>query len=166
MCFTRYKLVLWALFAACLYVLLAYTVPAVTLIAILNGIFLGVAVAVTIVYAPLIWFSMFKFKFDRVSQLSVGIGLLWFSVIAQRFWSFLFRYKGSPEAWLNGYFISAIGFVSIIAGILFVTAPAYPPDPPIEPIDLWGGNRKLLIVLGLLGGISTFVLSIYPGIDF
>jgi hypothetical protein len=164
--FTRYKLAMWAVFAVCLYALLAYTVPAVMLIAVLNGIFLGVAVAVTIVYAPLIWFSMFKYKFDRVSQLSVGIGLLWFSVIAQRFWSFLFRYNGSPESWLNGYFISAIGFVSIIAGVLFVTAPAYPDEPPLTPIDLWGGNRKLLILLGLAGGVTTFVLSIYPGIDF
>jgi hypothetical protein len=166
MCFTRYKLAMWAFFAFSVYVLLAYFVPSVTLIAILNGVFLGVAVAVTIVYAPLIWFSIFKFKFDRVSQLSVGIGLLWFSVISQRFWSFLFRYYGSQQDWLNGYFISAVTFVSIIAGGLFVTAPGYPPEPPIEPIDLWGSNRRLLTLLGIIGGVAAFALSIYPGINF
>ncbi len=163
---TRYRLIMWAVIALLIYTLLALTVPPPMLIAILNGVFLGVAVAVTIVYAPLVWFTIFKFKFDRVSQLAVGIGLLWASVIAQRFWSFLFRYNGSPASWLNGYFISAVTFASIVAGILFVTAPGYPPESRPIPVELWGANRKLLTVLGTIGGVTTFVLSIYPGINF
>lgn len=166
MIFTRYRLAMWALFLAGVYFLLALLVKPALLIVIFNGVFLGVAVAVAIVYTPLVWFTLFKYKFDRVAQLSVGIALLWINVIGQRFWSFLFRLNGSPESWLYGHFLSFITFVAIVGGALFVTAPGYPSDTKITPIDAWGENRNLLLGLGFIGGLTTFVLSVWPGVNF
>lgn len=164
MSFTRFRLAMWALVAALLFTVIEWLVPNAAVIAIFNGIFLGVIVAIGIVYAPLVWYSLKLNRFDRVSQLSVGIGLLWLSTAVARGWSFYFRYKGAPQAWQNSWVISLIAYLAIIGGALFVTAPGYPPVDATEPIALWGANRKLLLTLGAIGGITTFVLSVYPGI--
>ena len=155
---------MWALVMAVFFVLLQWLVPDQALIAILNGIFLGVIVAIGIVYAPLVWFTLKYGRLDRVSQLSVGIALLWLSTAIARAWSFIYRYNGAPIDWQNSWVVSLIAYLAIIGGALFVTAPGYPASSENEPIVLWGANRKLLLALGAIGGITTFVLSVYPGI--
>lgn len=162
--FTRLRLTMWAFLAGAFFVLLHMVVPVNALIAILNGIFLGVIVAVGIVYFPLIWFAFKHGKLDRVSQLSIGIALLWLSTAIARGWSFYFRYNGTPDIWRDHWIVSLIAYLAIIGGALFVTAPGYPALAEEEPFVFWGANRKLLLILGAIGGITTFVLSIYPGV--
>lgn len=163
---TRSKLILWAFVLAAIYTVIAMVVPSVHLIIVLNGVFLGIVVAVTIVYSPLIWLTLGRKEFDRVGQLSVGIGLLWLSIAGQRLWSSVFNYYKAPMEWVNHPVTGAITFVAIVGGCLFVTAPGYPPKTSIEPVELWGANRRLLLILGSLGGMLAFVLSVYPGIRF
>ena len=157
---------MWALLAVVFFGVLQAFVPEADLIAILNGVFLGVIVAIGIVYGPLVWFTYRKGRLDRVSQLSIGIGLLWLSTAIQRAWSFYYRYNGSPQEWQNSWIVSLVAYLAIIGGALFVTAPGFPPISAEEPIELWGANRKLLLTLGFIGGFTTFVLSVYPGIRF
>lgn len=163
---TRSKLIMWAFVLAAVYMIAAIIVPSVRLIVVLNGIFLGIVVAVTIVYAPLIWSTLGRKEFDRVGQLSVGIGLLWASIASQRLWSSVFNYYQAPIEWINHPITGAITFMAIVGGCLFVTAPGYPPKTSIEPVELWGANRRLLLILGSLGGMLAFVLSVWPGIRF
>lgn len=164
MSFTRFRLAMWALAALAFYILLEAVMPNGVLLAILNGVFLGVIVAIGIVYAPLVWFTFVSGKLDRVSQLSVGIGLLWTSTAIQRAWSFYFRYNGAPDSWIDSPVVTFVAYLAILGGALFVTAPGFPSEAANEPIVLWGKNRKLLLILGTIGGTTTFLLSVYPGI--
>lgn len=162
--FNKSRLILWAITFLFIFVLLDYLIPTLALLTILNGVFLGVVVAVTIVYSPLVWYTINKRSLDRVSQLSFGIGLLWMSIAAQKLWWSVFHYYGEPDAWRNSTVSAAISFLAIIGGCLFVTAPGYPPETSLEAVELWGGNRKLLLTLGAIGGTTAFILSIWPGI--
>lgn len=154
---------LWAWPLLALFILLTTFVPRIALMTILNGIFLGVVVAVVIVYTPLVWVTIRKRKFDRVAQLSLGIGLMWLSVAGNRLYWIVWHSYGMPDEWRSNPFLTACVFVSIIGGCLFVTAPGYPPEGSLEPVEFWGHNRNLLLFFGVLGGLLTFGLSLYTG---
>lgn len=157
---------LWAWPLTALFVVLSTFVPRVQLMTILNGVFLGVVVAIIIVYSPLIWFTVRKGKFDRVAQLSLGIGLMWLSIAGNRLYWIVWHNYGAPQSWQSNPFLAALVFISIVGGCLFVTAPGYPPEGSLEPAEFWGRNRNLLLILGVLGGIVTFGLSVFTGNAF
>jgi len=160
------KVFSWAWLIAGLFSIVAYFVPRVLLTSVLNGMFLGVFVAVAIVYMPLVWYSVRKGSFDRVSQLSVGIALLWVSVAGQRIYWLIWQANGLPQSWQFNQLLSGLILLSIIGGGLFVTAPGYPPDGVSDPIGVWGANRRLLLWLGALGGLITFAASLCSGYTF
>jgi len=162
--FTRFRLAMWATIALAFFGVLQVCIPDRALIAILNGVFLGVIVAIAIVYTPLVWYTLRGARMDRVSQLSTGIALLWLSTAIQRAWSFYFRYQGAPPSLMDSWVVSFVAYLAIIGGALFVTAPGYPSSTANTSIELWGANRKLLLTLGAIGGLTTFALSVYPGI--
>lgn len=163
MTFDRMRLGLWALGLAVAFMLLSTFIPRVMLLTILNGIFLGIVAATLIVYSPLIWLTFRKVGFDRVSQLSLGVGLLFLSIAAQRLYWIIWHVYGTPASWQSNPVLAGIAYVSIIGGALFVTAPGFPPANSPEPIVLGGSNRKLLLILGGLGGVVTFVVSVTTG---
>lgn len=163
MIFDRMRLGMWALALALVFVVLSTFVPRVTLLTILNGVFLGIVAATLIVYSPLIWLTFRKVGFDRVSQLSLGVGLLFLSIASQRLYWIIWHIYGTPPSWQSNPVLAAIAFVSIIGGALFVTAPGFPPANSPEPIVLGGSNRKLLLILGGLGGVVTFIVSVTTG---
>jgi hypothetical protein len=160
------KVFMWAWFLAGVFTLLALTVPRLQLMTILNGVFLGVVVAVIIVYSPVIWFTARKGRFDRVAQLSLGIGLMWLSIAGNQLYWIVWHYYGAPQSWQSNPFLASLVFLSIIGGCLFVTAPGFPPEGSLEPKEFWGTNRNLLLFFGVLGGIVTFGLSVFTGNAF
>lgn len=155
------KVASWAVILTALFAIVSTLVPRVEFLTILNGIFLGIATAVIIVYSPLGWYSLRKNRTDRASQLALGIGLLWFSIFGQRLYWIVWHYHGSPLSWQSNPFLAFMAFLAIIGGSLFVSAPGYPAPNDDIPVTLWGGNRKLLFSLGAIGGVITFALSIY-----
>lgn len=162
----RSKFSLWSLVISLLFVIASSLIPRVELMTILNGVFLGVVVSVMIVYSPLLWVSIRSNKGDRVSQLAMGIGLLWVSIAGQRLYWIIWHANGAPQSWQSNPFLSALVLISIAGGCLFVTAPGYPPETEIDTVAPWGENRKLLLIFGTLGGFATFLISIVTGNGF
>jgi hypothetical protein len=159
---TRRTLILWALILTVIYSAVSFFVEEPPLINLLNGVFFGVSVAVAIVYAPLFIHSIHHPKFDRVSQLSIGIGLVWLSLLCSRLWTTANRYYGNTEEVVNSPITGFIVFMAIVGGSLFVTAPGYTIGPP--PSKFMGKNRNLLVTLAAFGGLLTTIiyLSIVP----
>lgn len=161
-------LLIGALGAIFIYTIGLAFIPVKLFIAILNGIFIGITVAVAIVYMPLICWTMRQKNFDRVSQLAIGIGCLWAGLFGNRVWALYNRLYGNASDALNSPVVAAMIFIAIAGGILFVTAPGYPPvGDYTSDHEPWGGkNRNLLISLSTIGGISTFALSFFLGYHF
>lgn len=155
---TRFTLILWAIGLSLAYFAVSLVVSPPYLINILNGIFIGIVIAVIIVYAPLVKESVISNKFDRTSQLSIGIGVLWLSIAMSRIWSAYYSYKGSSIQLLNHPIIGYITFLAIIGGILFVTAPGYYLDGEKRP-NFGGKNLKLVVSFAILGGILASIIS-------
>jgi len=161
--FTRSKLIMWAAIHICFFILISTFVPRLILMTVLNGVFLGIVVAVTIVYLPIVWQTFRKNEVDRVSQLAIGISLIWASIAGQRLYWIIWHNYGMPESWRSNPFLAFMSFISIIGGGLFVTAPGFPPSNSTEEAEFWGTNRNMLVALGVLGGVVTFSLSVFSG---
>jgi len=157
----RRKFGLWALALTLLFVIVSTFIPRTPLLAILNGVFLGVVVCVGIVYFPLVWLTFWKGGIDRVSQLAVGIGLIWISIAGQRLYWIVWHYFDTPAGWQSNPFLAAMAYISVIGGCLFVTAPGYPSEPVSRHVEIWSANRALLFVLGAIGGTVAFLVSIW-----
>ena len=155
----RSRIVLAGIALSLIYLSLAWVLPLSAFIDVLNGIFVGVMVAVAIVYFPLFWASLRTPRFDRTAQLSVGIGCVWLSLaIARVFSAWLFvnnETGGFLSNPISGYAI----FLAIIGGALHITAPGYPPEnsPPL-PVRFAGNNRWLLLFSAIVGGAGAVLL--------
>jgi hypothetical protein len=77
--------------------------------------------------------------------------------------SIVWTINGKPPEWLDSITLPALTYIAIIGGGLFVMAPGYPPEALFQSVALWGANRKLLVGLGLAGGIIAFCISLYTG---
>lgn len=154
---------LWASFLSILFAVMSTFIPRIPLMSVLNGIFLGLIIAIIIVYSPLAWYAIKKGKGDRVTQLSLGIGLTFFSLACQRIYWLVWNAYGMPDSWQSNPISLAFVFISIIGVALFVTAPGYPADDKeiIDKIGVMGANRNMLILFGAAGGLTAFVLSVY-----
>jgi hypothetical protein len=158
---TKRKALVVAGLLTSLYAVLALTVPVLAFIDLLNGIFVGVMLAVIIVYFPVFYKSLKSQTFDRTAQLAVGIGLIWASLAIARVYSAWLFASGKN----GGFLLSPVGgfaiFLAIIGGALHITAPGYPADsdPPL-PVAFAGRNRWLLLFSGVTGGIVALLLRI------
>jgi hypothetical protein len=160
---TKARLFMWASIYAAIFVVLALIFPRVVLLTLLNGIFLGIVVAVAIVYAPLLWLTIRRNSVDRVSQLALAISLIWISVAGQKLYWLIWQGNGMPVEWRSNQFLALFTFLSIIGGGLFVSAPGYPSEDNHSLAEFWGANRNLLLVLGTIGGVTTCAISLYTG---
>lgn len=161
----RRNLALWATILISLFFILSWLIPEPPFISLLNGVFFGISIAVAIVYSPLIWDSLRHSRFDRVAQLSIGIGLIWLSMFLQRGWSSFNRLFGDIGTAANSPVVAFLVFMAIVGGSLFVTAPGYYEAVELQP-RFGGNNRHLLVILGLLGGTLTSVAYIVFGPNF
>lgn len=127
------------------YVMLVITVPNMILLSLMNSLFLGVVGMVTIVFFPLFIRALKDKAFDRVTQLTIGIILTWFSMIGGRIASVMITTTGEASRIAISPYIAAIAYLAIVGGILHVTAPGM-----VE--HEWRYNKRLLVV-GLLVGL-------------
>lgn len=143
------------LFAASVvfYALLYALMPMSLLIEVLNGLFLGVAVAVIAVYSPLLMRAFKAKEFDRVSQFAVGITCIGISSVMNRAVNAFGRIFDAEYNILNSPWVGLSAFVAIIGGILFITAPG------MESGKL--AYNKKHVAWGLLAGSVVAAVMIY-----
>ena len=151
---TRPKLALWAIVLFFGFIIVDRFTSNPMMITILNGVFFGVSLAVLIVYLPLIIYTLRHNIFDRVSQLSIGVGLIWLALVSQRVLAMYNRFYGSAENAANSPYTEFNIFLAIIGGALFVSAPGYDNLVP----RFAGSNRELMIFFGIAGGVITSII--------
>ncbi len=137
--------------AVAFFVILTFIVPAENLLAVMDNLFIGVVGAVTIVYMPLIQRALTDKKFDRVSQLSLGIVFTWVSMIGTKIASLYVTTPASPIKAINVYILSALAYLAVLGGTLHVTAPGMINSE-------WKYNKKPLY-LGIAVGIALSIIS-------
>lgn len=106
-----------------LFLMLAFTVPTENLIELLNGLFLGLALLVGIVWGPgLVKTLISRGPIDRVKLLAGGIGCVWLSVIFQRVLSFTYRYFGRPDGWTDHPAWAFAIWLAMMGAVYHITA--------------------------------------------
>lgn len=149
----KYGLLNAALIAAIVYIALAVLVPSRYLIEVLNGLFLGLVAAVTIVFFPLFLRAVQTKNFDRVSQLTIGIILTWCSLIVSRSLNTIGRVTGTMDTISSSQFVAFAAYLAIVGGILHVTAPGM-----VE--DKLRYNKGLLLLAVVIGSVVATVAVI------
>lgn len=117
-----------AIVALILYIVLLLALPTRVFVELLNGIFLGMVGAVTVVFFPLFWRSVRQKKFDRVAQLTIGIILTWFSLILSRSLNVLGKITGETVALASSPLVTLAAYLAIVGGVLHITAPGMMDD--------------------------------------
>lgn len=140
------KLALFGVAAAFLYAALVVFVPSRFLVEVFNGVFLGVVGTVTVVFFPLFWRAIRVREFDRVSQLTIGIILTWFSLILSRSVSVLIEATEESVRAQAAPVIAFAAYLAILGGILHITAPGM-----VETKMRY--NKRLLFVGLAIGGL-------------
>lgn len=150
--FTQSGLLNSALVAAGVYLLGVVLLPQSVFIELLNGLFLGMIVAVTVVFFPLFWRSVRQRRFDRVAQLTIGIILTWLSLILSRSASTYSRILGDTSTMTGSHVVTLAAWLAIVGGILHVTAPGMLDDKLRY-------NRGLLLLAALIGvGVAAVAI--------
>lgn len=147
------KLLLLTIAATIVYSLLVALVPTRLLMEILNALFIGIVGAVTIVFFPLFLRSIRLKKFDRVSQLTMGIILTWVSLIINRTLSIYINATDNDVRAMLAPAIAFAAYVAILGGILHISAPGM-----VE--DHWKYNKGVLF-LGIVFGVILAGTAIY-----
>lgn len=149
---TARKLLAYSLIAVGVYLLLLALVPAPFLIQILNGIFLGVVSAVSIVFFPLFWRAVTHKAFDDVAQLTMGIVLAWASLIIARLTSVFGQATDAAGPLSSSAPVALATYLAILGAILHITAPGMVDSKLVY-------NRGIL-ALGLAVGVVISCLTI------
>lgn len=164
MAHVTFKIFSWSALVAGIYVLASQLIPLKLLLTVLNGAFLGLAILVIITYFPLLCRMVAINKFDRTSQMTLAIAVLWCSLIVNRVWWAVYNIMGKPAAWSNSSFVGLVIVLGGASAILFVSAPGNPPVK-IDRSPFDGFNRKAIflfaIIGGLVGGLSTIWVTIF-----
>lgn len=154
------RLALFSVAAGAVFAALALFVPNSILLPVMNALCIGIVCTVTVVFTPLIKRSLQDKSFDRVSQLMVGMLLMWLSLIGFRGANLYIAITGKAAEVASSPVIAFLAYMAILGGVLHVTAPAV-----ISQSD-WKKNRKTLaigVAAGLLLAIAVLVLqAVYP----
>lgn len=142
-----------ALLATALYVLALVALPTRVFVEVLNGLFLGMVVAVTVVFFPLFVRAISQRKFDRVAQLTIGIILTWLSLIISRSVNAMGKVLGNTEVLATSPMVTLAAYLAILGGVLHVTAPGMLDDRLRY-------NKSLLLFAGALG-LTIALIMIY-----
>lgn len=147
------RLAVFGIAAAVLYGVLSALVPDRFLVQVFNGLFLGVVGTVTVVFFPLFWRAIRVREFDRVSQLTIGIILTWFSLILSRSVSALIEATDEATRLTAAPVIAFAAYLAILGGILHITAPGM-----VE--QKWKYNKRILAFGLFVGAIIATVTII------
>lgn len=120
---TARKLLSYSFLAAVVYLLLTFLLPSALLVQILNGIFVGLVVAVTIVFFPLVWRAITQRAFDDVAQLTIGICLTWASLVISRSTNIFGQVTNTGGGLANSAPVAFATYLAILGAVLHITAP-------------------------------------------
>lgn len=147
------KMALLSVGAGGLFALLALVVPNERLLPIMNGICIGIVGTVSVVYWPLLVRAWGDHQFDRVSQLVVGMFLMWLSLLGSRMASLYINITGDSASVANSPVITFLAYMAIIGGVLHISGPA--------AIDhSWQIDQKSLC-RGFIFGTVVAVIAVY-----
>lgn len=147
---TKRKLWLFTALAALIYPLAAVTVPTSILVQVLNGLFLGFSIVVTIVFAPLFWRAIRQPEFDGVSQLTVGMGLMWWSIWIALALNAYGQTRGFEHV-VNSPVVGVSAYFGMVGLLLHITAPGM-------VRDRWVYNRRWVYTAVLSGFIIAAIV--------
>lgn len=147
---TRRTLLMASLVALSVYLVLAAALPTRILVAVMNGLFLGMVVSVSVVFAPLIKRAVLLRDFDRVAQLTIGIFLSWTSLIISRSVNTYGKIFDKPGEAAGSGMVAVAAYLAILGGILHVTAPGMVDDKLKY-------NKGLLALAAMVGAVAAAV---------
>lgn len=150
-------LLLAALLASLGFALLANVVPTSSLINVLNGVFMGVMAAVLVIWVPGLYRALRQRRFGRVSQLVVGISLIWVAMGLQRGFSVFFRSVGQPNWLSNSPWLALIIYIAVIGGILHIIAPSTSDDGALPTQERW--TLGIAFAAALVVGVASIIMQ-------
>lgn len=139
---TKRRFYVFVLAAAIIYLIAASTIPSAVFVQVLNGLFLGFSVAVSVVFAPLFWRALKEPEFDDVSQLTIGMGLMWCSIWFARALNAYGQTRGFEKV-INSPLVGFSAYLGVVGLMLHITAPGM-------VSNRWVYNRR--IVYAAIGG--------------
>lgn len=143
------------------FLLLLVTIPARVLVDLMNGLFLGVVGAVMIVYSPLLYRMFDSRRFDRISQMVLGIVILWLAAIIGRTLSVIVNALGPQVRDQLMPCIAGVAFLGILAGVLQLSATGTVDKQLTDgTVERWRYNRGLLLAAGAVG-VVIFLATVW-----
>lgn len=152
--FGRSGLFWFTFFAVATYIVLWAVFPLSMLIDLINGLFFGVCISVLMVLIPLVGRAIVTPTFDRVSQLTMGMFIVWIAVTTMRAFS-VFRRATEQTNLVNSPVISAASWMAIIGGLLYISAPGMV-GPELKHNKFF---LCLVMVVGIMFAIVTFIFE-------
>lgn len=117
--------VLGTILLAVFYLLMAIFIPTEFLVEILNGTFLGVSVALFVVYWRLWWFTirLARQEYHRADQYALGTEIAWLATFLNRGYAAYLRIEGISNSTTDTHWVGIFVYMWIIGGALQVTSP-------------------------------------------
>lgn len=123
----RSRAALFVLLAGVVFALLALVVPKHILLPVMSAACVGIVGTVTVIFSPLIIRALKDKEFDRVSQLMIGMLLMWLSLLGSRFTSLYIDITGDVSV-SQSPVVAFLAYMAVIGGALHITAPGFVPN--------------------------------------
>lgn len=133
---------------ACLFILLIYLFPNGAAHEVLNGVFVGFAFVVFLVFRRITIDTVLgRGEYRRAQRMALGLALLWTAFNLRTLQSILYRATDNAKWVLDLPTGAAVTFIAIIAAYLQITSPGF----RMEPGYLHGQSRAWIAFAMLLG---------------
>ena len=147
----RSRAALFVLLAGVVFALLALVIPKQVLLPVMNAACIGIVGTVTVIFSPLIVRAFKDKEFDRVSQLMIGMLLMWLSLLGSRFTSLYINITGDVSV-AQSPVVAFLAYMAVLGGALHITAPSFVPNSK-ESI-------RRNFILGATVGVALTVLTL------
>lgn len=142
-----------ALASMILFAVMVLVVPTSDLIELLNGLFLGLAVLVGIVWGPgLARTLVSRGPVNRVKLFAAGIGCIWLSVLLQRLLSFAYRYFGRPDGWTDHWAWSLAIWLAMMGAVYHIAASG------TDDTGRFNDPERLLLYIGVPASLAATLI--------
>lgn len=129
--------------------------PLPLLFGALDGAFFGVAVAVTVIYAPVFWRAA-VLPTDRAALLALGVGLSWAAFLATKLLATLYRINNETELTEANKVIGFFILLGVVGGALHIIAPGC--EKGLTNAK-FGGRYRAWVLFSSLVGASFGVIA-------
>lgn len=145
-----------------IFVGIAASTEASTLITVLSITVFASAVGVCLAYSPSVYDVLVADRdLDRADYMAIGVFMSWFSIVVLRVWSIWWRYLGKPDWLTNSDVVSYSLYMAIWAAIFHLAAPGAVSDrvPPRRWINI-GIGVTIALLTAILGAYYFEALAI------